>query len=97
MKTALDALWASIVRTLVPIIVGAVLTWLSGIPLDGEFAATLTLVVSSALSAAYYLAVRLLERYASPHFGWLLGLAQQPTSYKPDPPAGVEHDDSLRA
>ena len=91
MKTALDALWASIVRTVVPIVVGAILGWLtaSNIPVDPEFEITLTAALTAAFSAVYYLLVRLFERYVSPKLGWLLGLAQQPTSYKPDPPAGA--------
>lgn len=91
MKTALDALWASIVRTVTPIVVGAILGWLtaSNIPVDPEFEITLTAALTAAFSAVYYLLVRLFERYVSPKLGWLLGLAQQPTSYKPDPPAGA--------
>lgn len=91
MKTALDALWASIVRTVVPIVVGAILGWLtaSNIPVDPELEITLTAALTAAFSAVYYLLVRLFERYVSPKLGWLLGLAQQPTSYKPDPPAGA--------
>lgn len=89
MKTALDAFWASIVRTVVPIVVGAVLGWLvaAQIPVDPEFEATLTVLVTAVLTSVYYLAIRLFERFVSPKLGWLLGLAQQPTSYKPDPPA----------
>ena len=96
MKTALDALWASITRTLVPIIAGALITWAvnAGIELDPELAPTLNTLLTATFTAAYYLAARLLERYVSPRFGWLLGLAQQPTSYKPDPPAGVQADAS---
>lgn len=90
MKTALDAFWASIVRTAVPIVVGAVLGWLTAanITLDPEFEATLTVVITSAFTLGYYVIVRLFERFVSPKLGWLIGLAQQPTSYKPDPPAG---------
>lgn len=91
MKTALDALYASITRTLVPIIAGALIAWAVslGIELDPEFSTTLTIFLTAVFSAVYYLAARLLERYVSPKLGWLLGLAQQPTSYKPDPPAGA--------
>ena len=43
MKEAATALWASLVRTLVPIIVGAVLGWLTtrGLTLDDQFEAAL--------------------------------------------------------
>lgn len=90
MKTALDAFYASIVRTAVPVVVGAVLGWFTtaNITLDAEFEATLTVLITSAFTLAYYVVVRLFERFVSPKLGWLLGLAQQPTSYKPDPPAG---------
>ena len=90
MKTALDALWASIVRTVVPIVVGAILGWLaaSNIPVDPELEVTITAALTAVFSAVYYLLVRLFERYVSPKLGWLLGLAQQPVEYKPDNPAG---------
>ena len=89
MKTALDAFWASIVRTAVPVVVGAVLGWLTAanITLDPEFEATLTVLITSVFTLVYYVLVRLFERYVSPKLGWLLGVAQQPTSYKPDNPA----------
>jgi cation transporter-like permease len=83
MKTTLEALWASITRTLVPIIVGAVLGWLaaSNIPLDPEFEVALTALLTGLFSAAYYLLVRVFERYVSPKLGWLLGNAKQPAAY----------------
>lgn len=76
----MKALFDSLVRTLTPIIVGAVLGWFatSGITLDPEFETALTLVVGGAFAGVYYLAVRLFELYVSPKFGWLLGLAKQP-------------------
>lgn len=77
---AFKAVWESLVRTFTPIIVGAVLGWFAtaGIELDGEFSASLTLLVSGVLSGVYYIAVRLLETYVAPKFGWLLGLAKSP-------------------
>lgn len=91
MKTALDAFWASIVRTAVPIVVGAVLGWLTAanVALDPEFEGTLTVVITSAFTLGYYVVVRLFERFVSPKLGWLLGLAKQPVEYKPESPAGV--------
>ena len=96
MKTTLEALWASITRTLVPIIVGGILGWLtaSNIPLDPEFEITLTALLTGTLSAAYYLAVRLFERYVSPKLGWLLGNPKQPAAYAGQ---SAPHDDTLRA
>lgn len=74
------ALFDSIVRTLTPIIVGAVVGWITtaGIALDPEFQGALTVVVGAAFSGIYYVAVRLLETYVTPKFGWLLGLAKAP-------------------
>lgn len=83
MKTTFEALWASIVRTLVPIIVGTVLGWLTAanVPLDPDFELALTAVLTGVFSAAYYLLVRLFERYVSPKLGILLGSAKQPAAY----------------
>lgn len=76
----MKALFDSIVRTFTPIIVGAVVGWLvtAGIPLDPQFEGALTLVVAGAFTLVYYVAVRLLETYVAPRFGWLLGVARQP-------------------
>lgn len=73
-------LWDSIVRTIAPIVVGAVISFFvtRGIELDPEFEGALFLVVTGALQGAYHIAVRLLEKYVSPKFGWLIGLAKQP-------------------
>lgn len=74
------ALFDSIVRTLVPIIVGAVIGFAvsNGITLDPEFELTLTVAITGAFQGVYYIAVRLFELYVSPKFGWLLGLARKP-------------------
>lgn len=76
----MKALWDSIVRTVVPIIVGAVIGWAvsQGIELDPKFELSLTAAITAAFQGAYYIAVRLLEKYVSPKFGWLIGLAKQP-------------------
>lgn len=81
----MKALFDSIVRTFTPIIVGAVVGWFvtAGIPLDPEFEGALTLLVAAAFSLIYYVAVRVLETYVAPRFGWLLGIARQPV-YVPD-------------
>jgi hypothetical protein len=67
------------VRTIVPFIVGAIITYAlkRGVDLHG-YAFALTTVVG----AVYYAVVRALERYVTPKFGWLLGLAQQPVYAK---------------
>jgi hypothetical protein len=80
----MKALWDSIVRTLVPVIVGAVLTWVTtlGVELDPEFEGALTLVITAVFTAVYYIAVRLLETHVTPKLGWLLGSAKQPDYFK---------------
>ncbi|PRB78226.1 hypothetical protein CQ012_02225 [Arthrobacter sp. MYb214] len=89
MSEAFLALWASTVRTIVPIIVGCVLGWFAGanIPLDTEFEGTLTALLTLLFTTAYYVAVRLFETYISPKLGWLLGYAKSPDSYTADSPA----------
>lgn len=79
-------LWDSIVRTFIPIIVGAVLGWFAsaGIVVDAAFEPSLIAVLTAAGAAVWYLAARLLEKYVSPKFGWLLGSPKQPV-YVSDP------------
>jgi len=87
MNVAASALWASIVRTVVPIIVGAVIAWVTGlgVALDEEFEPLLASLLTAGFSAVYYIAVRLLEVYVTPKLGWLLGLAKSPDSYSEGP------------
>lgn len=68
---------ASIVRTVVPIIVGALLGWpiVTRLGITSEQATTAVTVV---VTAAYYVLVRVFETYISPRFGILLGLARRP-------------------
>lgn len=83
MNAVFSTLWASVVRTFVPLIVGAVLSWAAtaGIPLDDGFEPALIAVLSFVFGAVYHIGIRLLEIYVSPRFGWLLGLAKSPDSY----------------
>lgn len=83
MKTLFD----SLVRTFTPIIAGAIIGWFVtvGIDLDPEFAPTLIIVITGAFQGVYYLVVRLFEKYVSPKFGWLLGLAKPPVYETPEP------------
>lgn len=78
---------ASIIRTVVPLVVG----WLISLPITkalGLSSDQLTTLVTAGVTAVYYLLVRVLEQYVSPRFGWLLGLAKTP-SYAPVTPEGV--------
>lgn len=74
------ALFDSVVRTFVPIIVGFTLALFTSwnITPDPEFEAALTAALTAGFSALYYLVVRLFEVYVSPKLGWLLGLAKTP-------------------
>lgn len=73
-------LFDSFVRTFVPVIVGAVVSWLSltGVELDASLEGSLTVVVTAGITAVYYVVARLLEVYVAPQFGWLLGVAKAP-------------------
>lgn len=88
MSETAAALWASIVRTIVPLVVGGVLSLAVAInvPLDPEFEQLLTALITAALTALYYVVVRLFETYISPKLGWLLGYAKSPDSYSEDTP-----------
>lgn len=81
----MKALFDSIVRTVVPIVVGAVIGWAvaQGITLDPEFELSLTAAITAVFQGVYYIGVRLFETYVSPKFGWLLGLAKAPEYSKP--------------
>lgn len=70
----------SIVRTIVPVTMGAILTWLAAhnIVIDGIFQDNLRLLLELVITGAYYALVRGFEHYVSPKFGWLLGIAKAP-------------------
>ncbi|WP_031516763.1 hypothetical protein [Streptomyces sp. NRRL F-5123] len=74
--TVYDTL-ASLWRTVVPMIVGALVAALAhaGIGIDSAAA---TMWLGSAFSAAYYALFRVLEAHVSARWGWLLGLARPP-------------------
>ena len=65
----------SYVRTVVPILVGLVISLAlrAGVDLHG-YGPEVTAVVT----AAYYCVARAAEHYLSPRFGWLLGVAAPP-------------------
>lgn len=77
------AIWMSFVRTIVPVIVGAVLAWFAGagITVDPDMQGALTTGLSAGFTALYYLIARLAETYISPKLGWLLGAAKAPVEY----------------
>ena len=75
----------SIIRTLVPWIVGLLLTGLAGRGLDLPESVA-TEVVTVIVSAVYYGVVRVAEVRLSPLWGWALGLPKAP-KYDAAPPA----------
>lgn len=80
--------FTSLVRTYVPIIVGALVAWLAtiGLAIDADTAAGLIIFLTGALQGLYYLIVRLLER-KFPQIGVLLGSTQKPVYVQPEAPS----------
>lgn len=77
-----DAIIA-LIRTIVPIIVGSFITWLSlsGVELDPETGAATATALTGLISSAYYAFVKFLSSNY-PAAGWLLGYPAQPTYTK---------------
>ena len=97
MQTTGHVLWQSILRTLVPVAVGAVIGWLAsaGITADPQLETALAATLTAAGTAAYYIVVRVLEVHVSPHFGWLLGSTQSPDGYSVGTPPVDQADDDV--
>lgn len=78
---------ASLIRTIVPVVAGAVISWLAlvNLNIDTGGQSALVSLLTAALTGGYYLVVRLIETRV-PQVGWLLGLAKTPDSYTADPP-----------
>ena len=76
----MKAIFDSLVRTFVPILVGLAaglfVTW--NIEPDPQFTELLAAGLSALFSFLYYALARVLEVYVKPRFGWLLGLAKPP-------------------
>jgi len=72
----------SIVRTLVPLLVGYFSAWpvANALGLDGE---NITSLVTVLTTFVYYLLVRVLELHVLPAAGWLLGYASPPVYVAP--------------
>lgn len=73
----------SLIRTVVPALVGLLLALLAqwGLHLDPATTESVTLLLATVFTAAYYAAVRALSARWS-WFGWLLGYPTNPT-YEP--------------
>lgn len=85
------------IRTLVPIGVGIVFTWIAtnlGVVLDDSSKTQLVIFFTGAVTAVYYIVVHWLEK-RWPKAGWLLGVARKPV-YGPlpagQPAANPEND-----
>jgi len=72
-----------LIRTWVPIGVGAVIAWFTaqGLSLDAETQTAVIVALTGVTQAVYYSVVRLLENQF-PAIGWLLGSAKKPV-YNP--------------
>jgi hypothetical protein len=96
----MNALVASVIRTLVPVIVGQVASWflLLNVTLPASAQNGLSLFLGGALTAVYYVGVRVLEQQW-PSFGILLGLTSSPDTYSKgnDTPAEAAKQTSLAA
>lgn len=81
----MNAFAASLIRTIVPVAAGAVISWLAliNLDIDAEGQQALGALLTAALTGAYYIVVRLIETKV-PQAGWLLGLAKSPDSYSND-------------
>ena len=96
-ETASYVLLMSLVRTLVPVLVGGVLAWFAarGIAVDPSLETTMTVALTGAATFVYYAVVRFMEMKVSPKFGWLLGNNSSPDSYSPGrPPFDAAPDES---
>lgn len=70
----------SLIRTWTPIIVGSLISWLAtrGLSIDKNASDAAVTFLTALIIALYYVVVRLFEKYVSPKFGWLLGMASAP-------------------
>lgn len=83
----MNSYFVSLIRTWVPIIVGAVLTWLGrkyDIVIDEETSADTLVAVTGVVIGIYYAVVRFLEVKVSKGYGVMLGAAKKP-AYTPPP------------
>lgn len=72
----------SMVRTIFPIAVALLVSkGITGIP--GLDDTGLNIIVAAVLTWLYYFVVRVLERFSSTKWGWLLGYASAPTYAEP--------------
>lgn len=72
--------YTSVVRSLTPAIVSAVVTFLTaqGINIDTTGVSGLESALYAFFYGLYYIVIRLLETHVHPKLGWLLGYAKAP-------------------
>lgn len=87
----------SLVRTYVPVAVGALAAWLLslGVDLSAEAQTGLTVFLTGLIIAVYYTVARLLEK-RWPAFGFLLGSTKQPEYVNPPATDKVASPATLR-
>lgn len=75
----MNSLIIQIIRSSVPVGVGAGITWLIsiGLTIPEDVAANTSIALVALISSLYYIAVAALEKKI-PAFGWLLGVARNP-------------------
>lgn len=84
----LSQLVPSIIRTVVPLLVALVTSWLVKLGIDpGPYQELIAQLVGGTVALAYYVAVRIFETHVRPWLGWLLGLPKQPTYDAPAAPS----------
>ena len=72
-----SSLRASVVRTAVPVIVGAIVTLALKAQVELD-TGVITQAVTTVVTVVYYAVVRTLETRFGPAWGWLLGYARAP-------------------
>lgn len=77
----------SVIRTVVPIVVAAIIGLLAKVGIDaGPWTDLIAQLIGAVAGAAYYAVARWLETHVKPKFGWLLGLPKAPTYESPAKP-----------
>lgn len=80
-------LGTSIIRTVVPIIVAAIVSFFARRDFDlGGYQSIISEVIGAAVATVYYGAVRILETHVKPWWGWLLLKAKPPVYGVPAQP-----------
>lgn len=82
MSTATSNLLPSLIRTLIPVVVGVLASL--GLGYDDQNVAVL---LTGVIAFVFYAVVRFLEVYAGPKWGYILGIAKSPGYSPKDPPA----------